>query len=425
MAPRMIRSRSRLAGVLAAAGLAAVTAGTLSGAATGGVDAQAAASTCSGAPVKIMEIVTLTSPVFTNFPEFAAGAKAAAFELTKSCKLGRPIQVIICDDVFNPNTAQQCARQAVADKVVAVLYSGSAYGDQILSVIGPAGIPSLNNGSSPLETTSGLSFPTVYARNALGGAANLVIAAGGKNIGEPANDLPVVAFLSSIAEKVAKALGGKITRIPVPVTTVDMAPFAAQVIAGGYDGVTVILDAAKVISLVKALKQQGANFHKLPFATALSNFTPLAVQAIGPSIMDGVLAPSVAVPPNDPTSPIAKRIRADLAASGQSTGPVNLGVFCTVGWADVQMVAQALAGQKQMTARTLVQRLNAGVVKTTEFGLPPIDFTKPAFPKDPTLVKTRTFSRDQAFYRFNSKGIPIRVTKAQWVDITHLVKLTG
>jgi ABC-type branched-subunit amino acid transport system substrate-binding protein len=426
------RSRLRVVSLLFAAAVLFALAATACGddddddGGAGGGETQAA-KTCSGEPIKIGAITTLSSDVFTNFPEYAAGVKAGAAALTKSCELGRPVEVIVCDDQFKPNTASQCAREQVAEGVVAVLYPGSAYGDQILAVTEPAGIPMLNNGSSAKETSSKLSFPVVNAVTVIGSGMAIAVAADAKKIALPGNELPVVDALAGLAVPFAEKAGAKVTRVSIPVNAVDMAPFAAQIESGGYDGVVPILDATKLTSLIKSLKQLGVDFTSLPLVDQLSNFGPKTVEGIGANNVEGILAGSIAVPPTDTDSPVIERYLADLELADESTDPADQGVFGTVGWASVQVVGAALAGQKKLTAATTADRLQAGAVTPAqfeEFGLPPIDFTKPAYPDDPILSKTRTFTNYVSVYRFDSEGVPVLATEDQWVDITKPIELT-
>lgn len=38
--------------------------------------------------------------------------------MSKTCELGRPIQIIVCNDQYTTNGTAACARQAVEDKVL-------------------------------------------------------------------------------------------------------------------------------------------------------------------------------------------------------------------------------------------------------------------------------------------------------------------
>jgi hypothetical protein len=79
----------------------------------------------------------------------------------------------------------------------------------------------------------------------------------------------------------------------------------------------------------------------------------------------------------------------------------------------------------ELTAATVVKRLNTkGAIDTTKYALPPIDYTKPAIPKDKVLSTLRIFTHYTSNWRFDNKGIPHTITNG-WTDIFHKVKVTG
>jgi len=62
-----------------------------------------------------------------NAPELWAAAKAFAAEQNAQGGIkGHPIQVLACNDKNQPNEATKCARQAISEKVAAMV-GGSAH----------------------------------------------------------------------------------------------------------------------------------------------------------------------------------------------------------------------------------------------------------------------------------------------------------
>ena len=70
------------------------------------------------------------------------------------------LQVIVCNSALDPNKATQCANDAVAQKVVAVIGINSSEAPQMMPILAAAGIPVIAPVVvDPSETTSKNSFP--------------------------------------------------------------------------------------------------------------------------------------------------------------------------------------------------------------------------------------------------------------------------
>src|SRR4029453_8716055 len=87
--------------------------------------------------------------------------KAAAADLNKKGGInGHPIEIEACNDQSDQKAAAACARQAVSDKVVAVLGLFSLFGDAILPVLESAKIPYVGNTIlSASDSSSPMAFP--------------------------------------------------------------------------------------------------------------------------------------------------------------------------------------------------------------------------------------------------------------------------
>jgi ABC-type branched-subunit amino acid transport system substrate-binding protein len=73
---------------------------------------------------------------------------------------GAKVQVVVCNDKFDPNQAESCARQAVQDKVVALVGGISLFTARMFPILDQAKIPWIGN--YPLggpDSTSAYSFP--------------------------------------------------------------------------------------------------------------------------------------------------------------------------------------------------------------------------------------------------------------------------
>ena len=100
----------------------------------------AAATPASGAPIKLMTVTTLNAngPTYENI---AITAKLAADYINANGGInGRPLEVEVCDEKFDPAVAATCARQAVDNDVVAVVGSFTYFAEAIVPVIAASDI---------------------------------------------------------------------------------------------------------------------------------------------------------------------------------------------------------------------------------------------------------------------------------------------
>ena len=89
----------------------------------------------TGEPIKLMTVTTLNAagPTYQNI---ANTAKAYEWYVNARGGIGgRPIEVIVCDEQFDPAVAATCARQAVEENVVAVVGSFTFFAESIVPVI--------------------------------------------------------------------------------------------------------------------------------------------------------------------------------------------------------------------------------------------------------------------------------------------------
>jgi ABC-type branched-subunit amino acid transport system substrate-binding protein len=408
-----------LAGLLAACGSnssssSGSTASTSSGSKEG--DTVATESKCGGEPVKFMAIAELSErPGSTGGPSFTAGAKAAAAAVNKDCELGRPIEVVECSDEFNSNGAAACGRDAVSEKALAAVFV-SCCGDNIMPPLEQAGIPSFNTAASQAENTSPTSFPLVFAASNVMGEITTAVSLGSDNVALVVANIPALNFFVELASAQAKALGAKATIIRVPVTTTDYTSVAAQVLSAGADGVVPVLGAGPDVTLAKALVAQGADFSEgMNFIDDLSNLNPKTVEQLGPEV-EGITPTSFAWSPTETKNPAIQQYISELEESGQPTEKDDLTTYGVMAWAAVHIAADALKGHK-VTSKELMARLNTpGVVESEKYGLPPIDYTKPAYP-NPPLSELRTFSKDISAWQFDSSGTP-QPLDSGWMDVT-------
>jgi branched-chain amino acid transport system substrate-binding protein len=215
-----------------------------------------------GKPVKVMTIGTAGAEEGGSTPAMAQVAIAYEGFINHHGGInGRPLQVTFCDDHDNPTGAQQCARQAVSDRVVAVVGWGSiSGGSNILQVLSKANIPWIGEeqfGSA--ENTSPDSYPIIgsLATQWLGNG-QLAVHEGCKKAGVMEWNNPVGIFGLQWFERGFGAAGGKVGPVTlVGTSATDMAPPAAAAIAGGVQCVAMLLSPTQGPPAVQALEQAG------------------------------------------------------------------------------------------------------------------------------------------------------------------------
>jgi ABC-type branched-subunit amino acid transport system substrate-binding protein len=380
--------------------LAVAACGSSSG---GGSAGSAAAATCTGDPVKIMTITTLSGPI-ANFAPLPAGAKAAAKAVTASCELGRPVQIISCDDQFSPNGATACARRAVEEKVVALGFSFDQTGDAYMPIFNKTGIPTFNSGTSADENTLTSSYPVSLPIPDYIAHVSSLAALGSKKIAIVNIDLPAVGFTTNFMKQQIKKLGLSLAaQIPLPPTATDMTQFAGQVISSGADGVVIATGPAQDAALLKAMEQQGADLNKIHVIQGSATVTAANIKDL-PDNGDGLYLVGTEWPTSDTTNPGVGQFRKEMAAAGTDTADL-LGDLSLTSWSMVHVITDALKGGPYTSAALLAK------VRTMSINRPemtPFDFTKNAFPSDPVLSKLRLFSSKAVLSRIkNGKIVPI------------------
>lgn len=115
--------------------------------------------TFTGDPVKVMTMAPIETEVLDSgsMLEIAQGAVTA---LNNAGGLdGREVQLITCNEGFDPNIAADCARDAVAEGVSAVIGGFTIFAATVLPILEKAGIPWVG---PPLTSNEELSHPASW-----------------------------------------------------------------------------------------------------------------------------------------------------------------------------------------------------------------------------------------------------------------------
>ena len=360
--------------------------------------ATSSAKACNGPEIKVMNVTNITATIQTTVPELPASVVAAAKAITKSCQLGGPVTAIACDDKFNANDASACARQAVDQKVLALVGTYGSYGDVMGPIVSAAGIPSVgNNTNGSWESTNAFSFGTFDPPVVFSGYFTLAASVGAKKAAIFYLDLPPVKFFVDLGTNQAKAVGMSIVdTVPIPVTATDMAQFAARAVSSGADTIMTVLGPGQIAPLVKSMAQQGIDLkNKVHVVSGLNTITPDFVKQLGTDAA-GILSPGTGWTPDDRSNKAVKRYIKELKAAGTSASIMgNLTTQGLNGWAALHMIADVLEGAPTKDSATLIARLNShGPIDLNQYGVPNLDFAKNPFPLDSALGKIPRLFQD-------------------------------
>lgn len=337
----------------AAATCLAVT-GALLAAGCGGEASSSSTETSSlkGTPVKVMVWnpedtqgsaqpgVRLTAQAYEKWINANGGIK------------GAPLKVLTCNEKNDPDEAEKCAQQAVAEKVVAVVGSYSLAGDRYMPILQKAGIPYIGGtGVSAAEFSNPLSFPvnggtpTVFAAH-----GRQLVQDGCKKISGVRYDLAAAAIVSQFLTLGATSAGGApVKDIKVPLTATDLAPQVAAA-TKGTDCVSVILGTASGL-FVKSYVQSGV---KTKLGSVVGNLTPQLAASTGGS---GSPLEGAAITGYYP--PVSDQAWKDFteAASGNKDIDTSNGANETT-WVAFKVFTEAAKKLPTISAKALVQELD-------------------------------------------------------------------
>lgn len=115
----------------------------------------------TGEPIKVMTVTTLNAagPTYQNIANTADAY--AAYINARGGIAGRPLEVTVCDEQFDPAVATTCAREAVEEDMVSIVGSFTFFAESIVPVTAESDITWFGPCCpiTPSELTSPHSFP--------------------------------------------------------------------------------------------------------------------------------------------------------------------------------------------------------------------------------------------------------------------------
>src|SRR4051812_9746186 len=158
MVARVLSNRGRSVGALALAAALLAGCGSSKDAANAGGAATTTTVPCTGSPLRLTTITGLTGPgAFPSVaPPLQGAYKADQQSVNATCELGRPLEIVVCDDKSDPNQATKCGRDAAGDGSLALFGNAGLYDTGTTAANLPA---VLTNGATNFDLTNERSFP--------------------------------------------------------------------------------------------------------------------------------------------------------------------------------------------------------------------------------------------------------------------------
>lgn len=349
-----------------------------------------AASACGGSSdsgeqgdtIKLMTTGPIDS-ASVSLPSIEVGAQVAVDEINaKGGVDGRKLELIVCNDKNDPNTAVGCARRAVKEGVVALVGGFSSFEPQVLPVLERAGVPWVGNTAVQNSTSSSYFM--------LGGEGAALAFAMAKHLSDPAqgcDQISAVAENAPSSEAAVKLFqtgvttaGGKNGKPAYAAeTTADWGPVVAAAIDDGSNCLGVLGSPQNTPKILTAVKQTGED---VTTVVPQSLFPDQSVAAMGDTA-DGVILTSGYLP-FTADEPVVKNLKKQ-AQEEMKDVPLD-GVLAST-YASVRTVAEAAKGLDDVSAKTLTDALSE--LKGFDTGLGPVvDFTQ----TNPTKLFSRIFN---------------------------------
>ena len=274
-----------------------------------------------------------------SFDAMVNGLEAATIAINNDGGIdGRPIEVLICDDLGDPNLAVECAQQHIDAGVSTFVANFTPFGDAVNPIIGEAGYVIIGGG---LYTPGDFGVEFLYSTNggaftAGAGGPVACIIVGGTRLAYAYNDIPAGAQVPPLVEALVTGPRDGIDLIhtePIGFAQADFAPSAAKIIGADPDCITAGVNLPQVPPLIQALRDQGYDGQiQIP---GDFNAAEAVIEALGDAANNVVLADIY-----DQTSPgYAEYVAAVAETTGDDSPPLPLGVM---GWLGLRVAADVI-----------------------------------------------------------------------------------
>ncbi|MGD9701086.1 MAG: ABC transporter substrate-binding protein [Acidimicrobiia bacterium] len=355
----------------------------------------------SGEPIKLMTVTTLNAagPTYENIANTANAY--ATYINARGGIAGRPLEVTVCDEQFDPAVATTCARQAVDEGMVSIVGSFTFFAESIVPVIAESGITWFGACCpiTPAELTNPYSFnignQPMYAVGAVkkavdDGCENInAVIIGGAEIFIPPMENAIAALGKSFAEVII-----------LPPTAQDYSAEVAQATTDA-DCVISIISETPFITWNTAWTQSGTEAQQYGPQGNLNQISAAGNE----EATDGNII--VGMYPDISTDPWSE-YRVALDEAGLDTEALDYNSLGGMGtWAafvGFTQIAETIEGE--ITAESFYEAANTTTKLDLNGMVPVIDFTKEW--TDGLEGYNRLFNRSVVYSKLeNGKVVPL------------------
>lgn len=360
------------------------------------------AAELSGDPIKVMTVTTLNAngPTYENI-KIAAEIAADHINSTGGIN-GRPLEVIVCDEQFDPAIAATCARDAVAEGVVSVVGSFTYFAEAIVPVIAESDITWFGACCpiSPSELTSPHSFnignQPMYAVGMVRQAVEDGCEAINAVIVEGAD-----AIFKGPMENAMAAYGREFNDVMIiPNVAPDYSAEVAQATTG-VDCMVIVLSETPFLTWNTAMQQSGSDVQQYGPQGNLNAISAVGAEEVTDGNIISGMYPDISTPPWDEYRAALEKNNIDQEANDfNSLG--GLGTWAAyMGFAQI---ARAIDGD--VTAASFFEAASNTSNLDLNGMVPNIDFTKEW--TDGLPGYSRLFNRSVVYGQLsNGKVIPV------------------
>lgn len=359
-------------------------------------------SKLTGSPIPIMGTGTFGG-VSNPYPEMQVGISSAVDAINASGGInGHPLKLDICNDQDDPNVAQSCAQQAVANHDVAVVTGNDSNSQSVIPTLQQAGIPFVGDITNSIyDATSPISFPAAPGGfNGNGADAVAAKAAGCKS----AVTVTVIVPGNTATIEATTLAGLKLAGVPnlktlnVSLTATDFTAVVAAATAEHADCLVAVVSEPETTALMAQVRQTGGGMKLIVAGVNTAPLNTLAGVGDGDYMFSFSSVPGESNPPAG-LSTVTNDIK-KYGGSSTSISPTSFG-----GFAAVLLVADAL---KQIhgayTASSVLAAMGHLHNASTDGVYPPYTTTTKPTVKD----ETREFNPDAIAFKIEgSTAVPV------------------
>ena len=370
--------------------------------ATTTVAEEPAAEAPTGDPIKLMTVTTLNAngPTYENI---AITAEIAADYINSNGGInGRPLEVIVCDEQFDPAIAATCARDAVSEGVVSVVGSFTYFAESIVPVISESDITWFGACCpiSPSELTSPHSFPIGNQPMYAVGEVKKAVEDGCESINAVIAEGADAIFRSPMENAMA-AYGREFGDVIIPPTIAQ--DYSAEVARATSDAdcMVVVLSETPFLTWNTALQQSGSDIKQYGNQGNLNNISAKGAEEVTDGNIISGMYPDIASEPWDEYRATLDANNIDQVANDYN----SLGGMGT--WAAYMGFAQIASGiEGEVTASSFFQAASATTALDLGGMVPVLDFTQEW--TDGLPGYTRLFNRSVVYSQLsNGSVIPL------------------